>query len=72
MGKQQTALQRLRTKTGLTQPKFWGRVGVTQPAGSRYENGREMPKPVQMLLTIAYAPGRSRDRVIRKLWGVRQ
>ena len=33
---------------------FWSRVGIGQSAGSRYESGRNIPRPVQMLLRIAY------------------
>lgn len=45
----------LRKSTGLNQAEFWGRVGVTQSGGSRYESGRCMPRPVRMLVEIAYA-----------------
>ena len=41
-------------KLGINQTKFWSRVGVTQSGGSRYESGRNIPRPVQMLLRIAY------------------
>ena len=43
-----------RQKLGINQTKFWSRVGVTQSGGSRYESGRNIPRPVQMLLRIAY------------------
>ncbi len=39
---------------GLNQSLFWKRVFVTQSGGSRYENERSVPKPVQALLVIAY------------------
>lgn len=38
----------------MTQSEFWHPLGVTQSAGSRYESGRAIPKPVQILLAIAY------------------
>ena len=44
----------MRQKTGLNQSVFWQRVGIGQSAGSRYESGRNIPRPVQMLLRIAY------------------
>ena len=44
----------MRKKTGLNQSRFWQRVGIGQSAGSRYESGRNIPRPVQMLLRIAY------------------
>jgi transcriptional regulator with XRE-family HTH domain len=44
----------VRTKLGLNQQDFWTRIGVTQSGGSRYESGREMPKPVQELLRLVH------------------
>jgi len=44
----------IRRKLGLNQPDFWTRIGVTQSGGSRYEGGREMPKPVQELLRLVH------------------
>ena len=44
----------MRQKAGLNQSRFWSVVGVGQSAGSRYESGRNIPRPVQMLLRIAY------------------
>lgn len=39
----------------LNQTQYWGRIGVTQSAGSRYEAGRKIPRTVQNLLHLAYA-----------------
>ena len=36
----------IRRKLGLNQQQFWSTLGVTQSGGSRYESGRNMPKPV--------------------------
>lgn len=44
----------LRHSLGLNQTHFWGRIGVEQSAGSRYESGRRMPKPVMELLRLTY------------------
>ena len=44
----------IRKKLGLTQTEFWGRVGISQTAGSRYEGGRNIPEPVRMLLELAH------------------
>jgi transcriptional regulator with XRE-family HTH domain len=44
----------IRLRLGLNQQEFWGRIGVTQSGGSRYESGRAMPKPVQELLRIVH------------------
>lgn len=42
----------LRLARRETQGEFWPLLGVTQSAGSRYESGREVPKPVAMLAAI--------------------
>ena len=44
----------MRKKLNVNQSEFWSRVGLGQSAGSRYESGRNIPRPVQMLLRIAY------------------
>ena len=44
----------MRQKAGLNQSRFWSVVGIGQSAGSRYESGRNIPRPVKMLLRIAY------------------
>ena len=44
----------IRQRLGLNQQDFWGQIGVTQSGGSRYESGREMPKPVQELLRVVH------------------
>lgn len=44
----------LRQKLGLNQSDFWAPFQTTQSGGSRYESGREIPDPVQVLLNIAF------------------
>ena len=44
----------IRRRLGLNQEQFWTQIGVTQSGGSRYESGREMPKPVQELLRLVH------------------
>lgn len=44
----------IRRKLGLNQQQFWSRLGVTQSGGSRYESGRNMPRPVQQLLRLVH------------------
>lgn len=44
----------IRRKLGLNQQQFWSQLGVTQSGGSRYESGRNMPKPVQHLLRLVH------------------
>jgi hypothetical protein len=49
-----------RRALGENQSIFWTRFGVTQSGGSRYESGRNIPKPVRMLLTL-FASGKVTD-----------
>ena len=44
----------LRRKLGVNQSQFWSKIGVTQSGGSRYESGRNMPRPVQVLLRLVH------------------
>lgn len=53
----------LRLKLNLNQQQFWARLGVTQSAGSRYETGRNVPRPVQHLLRIVYVEGIDIDKL---------
>ena len=42
-----------RKQEGQNQRQYWGRVGVTQSGGSRFESGRNVPNPVRMLIALA-------------------
>lgn len=44
----------IRRQLGLNQQQFWTPIGVTQSGGSRYETGRNMPKPVRELLRLVH------------------
>lgn len=44
----------IRRKLGMNQQQFWSKIGVTQSGGSRYESGRNMPKPVRELLRLVH------------------
>ena len=44
----------IRRNLGLNQQEFWGKIGVTQSGGSRYESGRNMPKAVRELLRLVH------------------
>ena len=44
----------IRRKLGLNQQQFWSKIGVTQSGGSRYESGRNIPRPVQQLLRVVH------------------
>lgn len=45
---------KLRQEHGENQSTFWGRLGCTQSAGSRYESGRRMPVPLKKLYYLIY------------------
>lgn len=44
----------IRLRRGMNQQEFWGSIGVTQSGGSRYESGRNMPRPVRELLRLVH------------------
>ena len=60
----------LRHQLGLNQEAFWGSVGVTQSGGSRYESGREMPKPVRELLRLVHVEQIDIKSIKREDWEV--
>lgn len=41
-----------RKASGLNQTEFWRMYGVTQSAGSRYESGRTLGVPSQILMVL--------------------
>lgn len=49
-----------------TQTEFWGRFGIGQSGGSRYEQGRNVPMPVQLLIAL-YAQGVITDAHLAQL-----
>ena len=58
-----------RIKLGLNQTEFWSRLGITQSGASRYESGRSIPRPVQVLYVIAYGTDKQAEAAIKKLRG---
>ncbi len=56
----------IRRKLGLNQQEFWSKLGVTQSGGSRYESGRNMPRPVQHLLRLVHVENIDIARVRRE------
>lgn len=60
----------IRRKLGLNQQQFWSKVGVTQSGGSRYESGRNMPRPVQQLLRLVHVEQVDINRIKRDDWEV--
>ena len=53
-------LRQIRISKRESQEKFWGRFGVTQSSGSRFETGLAMPAPVALLLKL-YLEGKVSD-----------
>jgi transcriptional regulator with XRE-family HTH domain len=56
----------IRARLGLNQDEFWTQIGVTQSGGSRYESGRDMPKPVLELLRLVHVERLDLSRVKRE------
>jgi transcriptional regulator with XRE-family HTH domain len=56
-----------RIKLGLNQTEFWGRLGITQSGASRYESGRSIPRPVQVLYVIAYGTEKQAEAAVERL-----
>jgi DNA-binding transcriptional regulator YiaG len=53
-------LRQFRISKRESQEKFWGRFGVTQSSGSRFETGLSIPAPVALLLKL-YLNGKLSD-----------
>jgi transcriptional regulator with XRE-family HTH domain len=62
----------IRRKLGLNQQQFWSTLGVTQSGGSRYESGRNMPKPVRELLRLVHVEQIDIKGIKREDWEVIQ
>jgi transcriptional regulator with XRE-family HTH domain len=60
----------IRRKLGLNQQQFWSKVGVTQSGGSRYESGRNIPRPVQQLLRLVHIEQIDINKIKREDWEV--
>ena len=57
---QHVDLRQFRISKRESQEKFWGRFGVTQSSGSRFETGLAIPAPVAILLKL-YVNGKLND-----------
>lgn len=53
--------RKLRESLNLNQHNFWAPVGVTQSGGSRYESGRNVPRPTAILAHRIYVQGEPID-----------
>lgn len=56
-----------RKKLGMNQTMFWNKFGLTQSTGCRYENGRNIPVPIKMLIEVAV--GSDGDKTVARLRG---
>jgi transcriptional regulator with XRE-family HTH domain len=56
----------LRARHKINQQDFWSTVGVTQSGGSRYESGRPIPKPTQLVISLVFGIGGA-ERLRRNL-----
>ncbi len=57
----------LRKRLGLSQPKFWHVVSVSQAVSSRYESGRTIPDVVRILLHLGYGSDVEADELLTYL-----
>lgn len=60
-------VREIRKKLNLNQFEFWSKFATTQSGGSRYESGREIPSPVQLLLNVAFAPDAKAIAIVDEL-----
>lgn len=60
-------VRKLRLKLKMNQSEFWSALGVSQSGGSRYEGGRNIPEPVQLLLKMVYGPKVAGDKLLKTL-----
>jgi transcriptional regulator with XRE-family HTH domain len=59
-------VREIRRKLGMNQQQFWSKLGVTQSGGSRYESGRNMPRPVRELLRLVHVEQIDIQRIKRE------
>ena len=60
----------LRRKMDISQSEFWNRLGITQSGGSRYESGRNVPKPTQTVIHLAYGTTKAALEKLAALRGI--
>jgi len=63
-------VKEIRNKLGMNQSEFWAKIGVTQSGGSRYESGRNIPRPVQALLKLVHIEHVDINKLRRDDWEV--
>ena len=60
-------VRELRRTLNLNQSEFWAPFQTMQSAGSRYESGRDIPDPVQVLLNIAFGTDAKATAIFNEL-----
>lgn len=55
----------IRQSLGENQSVFWGRFGITQSGGSRYESNRRMPKTLKILINLFLTEVISEDDIVK-------
>lgn len=63
-------VRELRHRLGLSQTEFWGRVGLSQAGGSRYELADAMPVIVESLVRLVYIEKIDISRIRKTDWQV--
>ncbi|MCL4759548.1 MAG: helix-turn-helix domain-containing protein [Rhodocyclaceae bacterium] len=58
------SIKAYRRELGLNQTNFWQPIGVTQSGGCRYESGRSIPAPVQLVLHLTYGTEAEAERLL--------
>lgn len=56
-----------RKKLNMNQTEFWTPLGISQSGASRYESGRDIPEPVQMLYLIRYGTAKQSEAMVDRL-----
>lgn len=60
-------VRQLRRKLGLNQSAFWAPFQTSQSGGCRYESGRDIPGPVQVLLNITFGTETKATAIVDEL-----
>lgn len=60
-------VREIRRKLGMNQTEFWQYFHVTQSGGSRYESGRDLPEPVNLLMNIALGGDKTAAGLVEQL-----
>ncbi|ANQ83714.1 hypothetical protein dqs_0638 [Azoarcus olearius] len=61
-----------RKRLGMNQTKFWESFSITQSGACRYESGRDIPAPLQILLNIALGSEATSHSIVEALRQIRK